>query len=102
MGTLHNNRKVTANDENMPGGDRREYSSRSSHLEQAFQKMNQSTFDALTFQEFSKEFPVDLVRSNEAFLRELHSQFVNISVSAIQARFENVSHAELNEWIFFL
>ncbi len=87
MGTLHNKRKVRASDENMARGDRREYISRSSHLEQAFQKMNQTTLDALTFQEFSKEFPLDLVRSNEAFLRELHSQFVNISVSAIQVSF---------------
>jgi hypothetical protein len=86
MGTLHNNRKVSAD---VPDGKEntptlRESASRSSHLEQAFQKMNQTIFDFLTFQEFSKEFPFDLVRRNEAFLRDLHSQLVNKCSSAIQ------------------
>jgi hypothetical protein len=94
--TLHNNRKVTAHipgqDENMPDRERKEATSRSSHLEQAFQKMNQATFDVLTFQEFSKEFPADLVRnnSNETFLRDLHSQLVSSTSSAIQVGFSQM------------
>ncbi len=89
MATLHNNRKVTAH---MPGDqeennrelERKEATSRSSLLEQSFQKMNQATFDALTFQEFSNQFPAELVRGNESFLRDLHSQLVNMLSSAIQ------------------
>ena len=89
MATLHNNRKVAAC---MPGDQEgkknvlamKESTSRSSLLEQAFQKMNQATFEALTFQEFSKEFPLELVRGNQSLLRDLHSQLINISSSAIQ------------------
>jgi hypothetical protein len=89
MATLHANRKVTAH---MPDGqdgnkrvlEKKEATSRSSLLEQAFQKMNQATFEALTFQEFTKEFPLELVRENQSFLRDLHSQLINISSSAIQ------------------
>ncbi len=89
MATLHNNRKVAAHmpdnqKENTPVLDKKVATSRSSLLEQVFQKMTQATFDALTFQEFSKEFQADLVRGNESFLRDLHSQLVNISSSAIQ------------------
>mmetsp|Transcript_6074 Transcript_6074/g.13447 ORF Transcript_6074/g.13447 Transcript_6074/m.13447 type:complete len:190 (-) Transcript_6074:191-760(-) len=96
MATLHNNRKVTAH---MPDDqeeeakrvlDRKETTSRSSLLEQAFQKMNQATFEALTFQEFSKEFPLELVRGNQAFLRDLHSQLINVSSSAIQKEFHRI------------
>ena len=93
--TLHNNRKVTAHipgqEENMPDREIKEATSRSSRLEQAFQKMNQATFDVLTFQEFSKEFPADLVRNKETFLRDLHSQLVISTSSAIQVDFSNAA-----------
>ena len=83
--SLHANRKVVAGDPNAQNEElNHENISRISLLDKAFQRLNQETFDELTFLEFCKHFPAALIEKDEVHLRELHSEFIYKTSSAVQ------------------